>query len=223
MSLLFRTATAMLAAILSTAPVKADSLEVRIGYVQWLPDQGPVLSNVLPEPEDAGLKGAELGMQDNSTTGKFLGQTYTLESRVAESEAEAVAAFDQLRASGIELFVVNAPAQTLKRMTATSGADTLLFNAGSKADELRTIECNANLLHTMPSYAMLTDALAQWLNQRRWNEIFLITGPTDDDKGWANAFRRSAKRFGLEVIEDKPWTFDADLRRTASKLSLIHI
>ena len=67
MSLLFRTATAMLAAILSTAPVKADSLEVRIGYVQWLPDQGPVLSNVLPEPEDAGLKGAELGMQDNST------------------------------------------------------------------------------------------------------------------------------------------------------------
>ena len=161
----------MLAAILSTAPVKADSLEVRIGYVQWLPDQGPVLSNVLPEPEDAGLKGAELGMQDNSTTGKFLGQTYTLESRVADSEADFMAAFDQLRASGIELFVVNAPAQTLKRMTAKAGENTLLFNAGSRADELRTIECNANLLHTMPSYAMLTDALAQWLNQRRWNEI----------------------------------------------------
>ncbi|ARM82866.1 MULTISPECIES: ABC transporter substrate-binding protein [Marinobacter] len=217
MSLLFRTATAILAAILSTAPLKADSLEVRVGYVQWHPDQGPVLSNVLPEPEDAGLKGAELGMQDNSTTGKFLGQTYTLESRVADSEAEAMAAFDQLRASGIELFVVNTPAQTLKRMIAKTDADTLLFNAGSKADELRTIECNANLLHTMPSYAMLTDALAQWLNQRRWNEIFLITGPTDDDKVWANAFRRSAKRFGLEVIEDKPWTFDADLRRTASR------
>ena len=129
-----------------------------------------------------------------------------------------MAPFDQLaRVRYRTAFVVSAPAQTLKRMTATSGADTLLFNAGSKADELRTIECNANLLHTMPSYAMLTDALAQWLNQRRWNEIFLITGPTDDDKGWANAFRRSAKRFGLEVIEDKPWTFDADLRRTASR------
>ncbi|MBP53698.1 MAG: branched-chain amino acid ABC transporter substrate-binding protein [Marinobacter sp.] len=217
MSLLFRTAAVLLAATLGMAPLKADSLEVHVGYVQWVPDPGPVLSNVIPEPEDAGLKGAELGLQDNSTTGKFLGQTYTLKSTVADSEAEAIAAFDQLRKSGIELFVVNAPAQTLKSMIAKAGADTLLFNAGSKADGLRTTECNANLLHTMPSYAMLTDALAQWLNQRRWDEIFMITGPTDDDKDWANAFRRSAKRFGLEMIEDKPWTFDADLRRTASR------
>lgn len=217
MSLLFRTGTAILAVILSTAPLKADSLEVRIAYVQWTPDQGPVLSNVLPEPEDAGLKGAELAMQDNGTTGKFLGQTYTLESAVANSEDEAITVFDQLRKSGIDLFVVNAPAQTLKTMTSMAGADTLFFNAGSKSDELRTSECNDNLLHTMPSYAMLTDALAQWLNQRRWREIFIITGPTEADKGWADAFRRSAKRFGLEFIEDKPWTFDADLRRTASK------
>ena len=48
-------------------------------------------------------------------------------------------------------------------------------------------------------------------------EIFPITGPTDADKGWANGFRRAAKRFGLEIVEDKLWTFDADLRRTASK------
>ena len=80
MSLLFRTAAVLLAATLGMAPLKADSLEVHVGYVQWVPDPGPVLSNVIPEPEDAGLKGAELGLQDNSTTGKFLGQTYTLKS-----------------------------------------------------------------------------------------------------------------------------------------------
>lgn len=217
MSLLFRTATAILAAILSTTPLKAESIEVRVGYVQWLPDQGPVLSNVLPEPEDAGLRGAELALQDNSTTGKFLGHTYTLESAVANSEEAAITAFDNMRQSGVGLFVVNAPAQTLKAMVSKSDDQTLIFNAGAKDDELRTAECNANLLHTMPSYAMLTDALGQWLNQRRWNEVFLITGPTDADKGWADAFRRSAKRFGLDIVEDKPWTFDADLRRTASK------
>ena len=64
---------------------------------------------------------------------------------------------------------------------------------------------------------MLTDALGQWLKSRQWEELFLITGPTDADKGWANAFRRATKRFGLEIVEDKPWTFDADLRRTASQ------
>lgn len=199
------------------APSAALALEVQIGYIQWVPDQGPVLSNVLPEPEDAGLRGAELAIDDNSTTGKFLGQAYSLRSTVADSTEAAMAAFKTMRQNGVELFVVNAPLKTLKAMTGKADENALIFNAGAKDDALRTGQCHTNLLHTIPSYAMLTDALGQWLNQRRWDEVFLITGPTEADKGWADAFRRSAKRFGLEIVEDKPWTFDADLRRTASK------
>ena len=217
MSFLSRTAATSLVTLALTSPIKAESLDVQIGYLQWVPDQGPVLSNVIPEPEDAGLRGAELAINDNSTTGKFLGQAYSLRSEVADSEEAAIAAFDAMRESGIELFVVNAPAQTLKTITGKSGDNTLVFNAGAKDDALRTGQCHVNLLHTIPSYSMLTDALGQWLNKRRWDEVFLITGPTEADKGWADAFRRSAKRFGLEIVEDKPWTFDADLRRTASK------
>ncbi|PHQ25440.1 branched-chain amino acid ABC transporter substrate-binding protein [Marinobacter guineae] len=217
LSRLSRTAAATLITMVAAAPIQAESLDVRIGYLQWIPDQGPVLSNVIPEPENAGLRGAELAIGDNNTTGKFLGQTYSLQSEVAGSEAAAVAAFEAMRQKGTELFVVNAPAQTLKAMINKSGDNTLLFNVGAKDDALRTGHCHTNLLHTIPSYSMLTDALGQWLSQRRWKEVFLITGPTEADRGWANAFRRSAKRFGLEIVEDKPWTFDADLRRTASQ------
>lgn len=217
MSLLCRIAAAILTTAIIAVPVQASTLDVRIGYIQWAPDQGPVLSNVLPEPEDSGLRGAELAIEDNSTTGKFLGQTYTLQSTVADSAEAAMAAFDSMRQTGVELFVVNAPTETLKAMTGQAGEDTLIFNAGSKDDTLRTTACDTNMLHTMPSYSMLTDALGQWLSQRRWDEVFLITGPTEADKGWADAFRRSAKRFGLEIVADKPWTFDADLRRVASK------
>ena len=217
LSRLSRTAAAALIILASAASVRAESLDVPIGYLQWVPDQGPVLSNVIPQPEDAGLRGAELAITDNSTTGKFLGQSYSLQSEVAESEETAIATFDAMRQQGIELFVVNAPARTLKTLITKSGDTTLIFNAGARDDALRTTQCHTNLLHTLPSYAMLTDALGQWLSQRRWKEVFLITGPTDADKGWANAFRRSAKRFDLEIIEDKPWTFDADLRRTASQ------
>ncbi|NWO07699.1 MAG: ABC transporter substrate-binding protein [Alteromonadaceae bacterium] len=217
MSFLPRAAGTTLAALTGFASFQAHALDVQIGYIQFEPDQGPVLSNVIPEPEDAGLRGAELAIADNSTTGRFLGQTYTLQAQVTDSEADALAAFDTLRAQGTSVFVVNAPANTLQAMTEQAGDDVLLFNAGAKDDALRTGECHVNLLHTMPSYAMLTDALGQWLNQRRWEEVFLITGPTDADQGWADAFRRSAKRFGLEIVEDKPWTFDADLRRSASK------
>ncbi|KMQ76465.1 ABC transporter substrate-binding protein [Marinobacter subterrani] len=211
------TVITLAALAVASAPIHAESLKVPIGYLQWVPDRGPVLSNVIPEPDDAGLRGAELAIADNSTTGKFLGQSYSLQSAVAESEAAAIAAFDAMRQQGIELFVVNAPARTLKTLITRSGDTTLIFNAGARDDALRTTQCHTNLLHTLPSYAMLTDALGQWLSQRRWKEVFLITGPTDADKGWANAFRRSARRFGLEIVEDKPWTFDADLRRTASR------
>jgi len=217
MFFLSRAATATLITLACAAPVQAESLDVRIGYLQWVPDQGPVLSNVIPEPEDAGLRGAELAIDDNGTTGRFLGQTYSLQSKVAGSEEAAVAAFEAMRQKGIELFVVNAPARTLTTMVSRAGDNTLIFNSGAKDDALRTVQCHTNLLHTMPSYSMLTDALGQWLSKRRWEEVFLITGPTEADKNWADAFRRSVRRFGLEIVEDKPWTFDADLRRTASE------
>ncbi|SFR59598.1 amino acid/amide ABC transporter substrate-binding protein, HAAT family [Marinobacter daqiaonensis] len=217
MPLLSRTAAASLIFLMAISPLQAESLGVRIGYLQWVPDQGPVLSNVIPEPEDAGLRGAELAINDNNTTGRFLDQTYSMQREVADSPDAALAAFDAMRQSGIELFVVNAPAQTLRTIAGAAGENTLIFNAGARDNALRTGQCHVNLLHTLPSHAMLTDALGQWLNQRRWNEVFLITGPTEADRGWADAFRRSAKRFGLKIVEDKPWTFDADLRRTAAR------
>ena len=204
--------------LLSALPLQAsETIAVKIGYVQWAPDQGPVLSNVLPEPEDAGLRGAELAIRDNSTTGKFMGHTYTLTPKVAESEQAAVEAFEALQQQGVDLFVINAPASTLTAIMDKAATDTLVFNSGSPDDALRASECNPNLLHTLPSYAMLTDALGQWLKVRRWSRVFLITGSTAADQAWASAFRRSAKRFGVKIMEDKPWTFDADLRRTASK------
>lgn len=198
-------------------PVSAVALEVNIGYIQWVPDQGPVLSNVTPEPEDAGLRGAELGLADNNATGKFLDQTYVLESVLAKDEDDAMAALDGMLENGVDLLVTRVPAATLQAMAERAEGKALVFNAGASDDRLRISECRPNVLHTMPSYAMLTDALAQWMNMRRWNKVFLITGPTEQDKAWADAFRRASKRFGLDITVDKPWTFDADLRRTASK------
>ncbi|MDO6443656.1 ABC transporter substrate-binding protein [Marinobacter sp. 2_MG-2023] len=209
--------TFLLAALTVLPATAADPLNVRIGYLQWKPDTGPVLSNVLPEPKDAGLRGAELAIADNSTTGKFMGHNYELTTQVTDSEQAAITEFEALQQQGVQVFVANVPASTLAAMMNKASADTLVFNAGAADDTLRTRECNSNLLHTIPSYAMLTDALNQWLQLRRWNAVFLITGPTAEDLAWADAFRRSAKRFGVKIIEDKPWTFDADLRRTAAK------
>jgi ABC transporter substrate binding protein (PQQ-dependent alcohol dehydrogenase system) len=112
------------------------------------------------------------------------------------------------------LFVVNAPVETLRRLSAVL-PDSLLFNAGSPDDSLRTTDCLPNVLHSLPSRAMLADALAQFLVVRKWQRALLIVGPTPDDQAYAAALRRAAKRFGLKLVAEKAWSFDNDQRRSA--------
>ncbi|MFZ6049314.1 ABC transporter substrate-binding protein [Pseudomonas sp. CR3202] len=191
-----------------------DSLDVRIGYLAWAPAPGPLLSNVIPEPEDAGLRGAELAITDSNSTGRFLKHSYTL-TAVRTSTPEAL--LTQARAlhdQGLRLFVVNAPAEQVVQL-ADALPDSLLFNAGSPSDELRGAQCRSNLLHSLPNRAMLADALAQFLATRRWQRWLLVNGQTPDDQAYAAALRRAAGRFGAKIIEEKPWSFDNDQRRSA--------
>ena len=68
-------------------------------------------------------------------------------------------------------------------------------------------DCRANLLHIAPSHAMLTDALAQFLAYKRWRKIMLVVGPQPRDRLYADAMRRSRRKFGLVVSAEKAWEF----------------
>ena len=191
------------------------NLEVAIGYLAYQPAARPLLSNVIPEPTDTGLRGAELALVDNNSTGRFLKQHYSLSTDVSASAETLLAAALEQHAAGTRLFVVNAP-QSVLRQLATQLPDSLLFNAGSADDELRQAACLSNVLHTLPSDAMLTDALAQFMALRQWQRWLLIVGQAPEDIAYANALRRSAKRFGLKIIAEKTWDFSSDQRRSAS-------
>ncbi|HLA31224.1 MAG TPA: ABC transporter substrate-binding protein, partial [Pseudomonas sp.] len=106
------------------------------------------------------------------------------------------------------------PAETLRQLSLRLD-DSLLLNAGSRDDSLRQSECLPNVLHTLPSRAMLADALAQFLSVRKWSRWLLISGPTEDDQAYAAALKRAAKRFGHQIVAEKPWSFDNDQRRSA--------
>ncbi|WXL24199.1 ABC transporter substrate-binding protein [Ectopseudomonas mendocina] len=192
----------------------ANELQVRIGYLAYTPDTGPLLSNVIPEPEDAGLRGAELAITDSNSTGRFLKHSYQLEVAEHEDSAALIEAARKQHAEGLRLFVVNAPAATLRELS-DALPDSLLINAGSPDDSLRQQQCLSNVLHTLPSRAMLTDALAQFLTVRKWTRWLLIVGPTEDDQAYAAALKRAAKRFGHTIVAEKAWSFDNDQRRSA--------
>nr|WP_314481174.1 ABC transporter substrate-binding protein [uncultured Pseudomonas sp.] len=192
----------------------ASTLQVRIGYLGYRPDSGPLLSNILPEPADAGMQGAQLAITDSNSTGRFLNQRFELLGAHTHTAEQLLDAAQAQHADGVRLFVVNAPVASLQALSAAL-PDSLLFNAGSPDDAVRSTRCLGNVLHALPGRAMLADALVQFLVLRKWQRALLIVGQTPDDEAYAAALRRAAKRFGLQVVAEKRWTFDNDQRRSA--------
>ncbi|MCK9802374.1 ABC transporter substrate-binding protein [Pseudomonas sp. MAFF 302030] len=203
------------AALLATQS-QADEgpLQIRIGYLGYRPDPGPLLSNVIAEPADAGLRGAELAIIDSNSTGRFLKHDYQLSSASVDSPEALLQAAQAQHAQGLRLFVVNAPGASLRQLSAAL-PDSLLFNAGSADDALRSTQCLPNVLHSLPSRAMLADALVQFMVLRKWSRALLIVGQTPVDEAYAAALRRAMKRFGMKIVAEKPWSFDNDQRRSA--------
>ncbi len=207
----------LLALGLTSAAASAEEVSIKIGYLKVEEDLPPTLSNLDPVPEDLGLAGAEVGLEDNATTGRFLGQTYELSVTEVYIGEDAVAAA-QAALAETPILILDAPAATMLAIADLPEAEgALLFNASARDNALRREECRVNLLHTIPSHAMRTDALAQFFVKRRWNDLALIAGTYDSDLAYAESLRGSLEKFGLSLGSEKTWAFDADMRRNAAQ------
>lgn len=190
--------------------------DIAVTYLRAEQIAPPVLSNLHPDPDDLGIAGAQVGLQDNATTGAFLGQTYTLTVTSIEPGGDVLGAARAALATS-PFLVLDAPADTISAIAALpDAAEAILFNATAPDPVLRGAECRANLLHTIASTSMRTDALMQVLVNKRWTEIAAIAGTHETDVAYLEALERSARKFGLKLGEPKTWAFDADMRRAAS-------
>jgi ABC transporter substrate binding protein (PQQ-dependent alcohol dehydrogenase system) len=167
---------------------------------------------------NSGLAGAQLGVSDANTTGKFLNQHFALSVFESEQQAAIIENISSRYQQGINFFVVDVDVKTLIELNRwAQGKSALIFNIANRDDELRTEHCLTTVLHTTPSDAMKSDALAQWLLYRRFTKVLIVQGQYPRDNDIVNAFKRSAKRFGIKIIDVKIWTFNSDLRRSANQ------
>jgi ABC transporter substrate binding protein (PQQ-dependent alcohol dehydrogenase system) len=166
-------------------------------------------------PDDEGLAGARNAIVDNNTTGRFTKQAFALDEAVVAQDGDVAEVFRRIVASGTRLIVTDLPAGPLASLSVLPEArGVTLFNAGAKEDELRAEQCRANVLHLLPSRAMLADALVQYLVLKRWRNVFLVTGPSDADEAYAAAVKRAIRKFGARLAVEKVWNFDPGARRT---------
>jgi ABC transporter substrate binding protein (PQQ-dependent alcohol dehydrogenase system) len=198
------------------ASASAEPLEIKIGYLRGTQPKASI-SLVDTPSENNGIAGAQLAINDNNTTGKFLNQRFSLEDVQLNDKDDPAAAAAALAARGVSLVIADLPAAALLKAADAAGSRKLLFfNVGAIDDRLREEDCRANVIHTAPTRSMLADALAQYLVWKQWRRWYLVSGSHPEDQLYAEALRRAAKRFGARIVQEKVFEDTGGARRTDS-------
>src|SRR5262245_17574201 len=194
----------------------AGPAEIRIGYLRQ-PEPKLALSLLQVPPDNDGVAGALLAIDDNNTTGAFLNQRFVLEEVRLKPGDDPAAAALALADRGIGLIIAALDPDALLKAADAGGARGLtVFNAGATDDRLREEDCRANVIHTAPTRSMLADGLAQYLAWKQWRRWLLVVGSHTADKLFADALRRSARRFGARIVQERVFEDTGGARRTDS-------
>ena len=202
----------------SAAQTKA---EVKIGFLRTY-ERTLALSALDIPPEDIGLAGAKVAIDDNNTTGSFMGQSFTLDVTTLKPGDDVKPAAQAMLDAGVHYIVTDlSAADTLSVADMAAGANAIVLNAGATENNLRNEDCRANMLHTAPSTAMLTDGLAQYLMWKQWRDWALVEGEHEADQLFAESLKRSATKFGGNIVAEKVFEDKGGARATDSGQALV--
>lgn len=195
-----------------------DVQTVTIAYAEIVDDprydEKRAYARIRIKPHDRPVAGAEVAIRDSRIFSRALNINFELQRIEAKNTEDLVERIKYMKLnSGTQFFIVDADAEVLSfSAKATTEMNILLFNISESADQLRGLKCQAHLMHVIPSYAMLTDALSQYLVFKKWRKVLLLKGPESGDAEFAAAFTRSAKRFGINIDEVRDFVSGSDPR-----------
>ena len=199
-----------------TQSAAADPLAVKVGVIHQAHSRETISILDIPAPDDF-IAGARMAMDDNNTTGRFLDQSFSVADAKLSPGEDPIAALKGMLEDRVRFFIVDLPpAEVLAVADAARSSGALVFNAGAPDERLREKDCRANVIHVAPTRSMLTDGLAQYLVWKQWRRWLLVVGSHPEDKLLAEAYRRSAKKFGAKIVEERVYEDTGGGRRSDS-------
>jgi ABC transporter substrate binding protein (PQQ-dependent alcohol dehydrogenase system) len=206
-------------AAVSAAAQSPEPAEIRIAYIERADDPAyrmPVsYAGVYRKARATPYPAAEMALKDTAAAARVAGLTLVLDRRQLGDGENAAQAVRHLTEGGhlvaavldLSLPEVEAAAKEL----AKDGP--ILINARHRDDALRFGACRTRLLHTLPSWSMYMDALAQGLTALGWRSVLILQGPSDDDRRIASAFLASTKKFSLRLVATRDFLAGNDPRQ----------
>lgn len=211
----------------STSDATKSQRTLTIGYLQQSDDprydDKHITAQFLGQALGRPIAGADVALKEVKFHGQNAGVVFALESVEAATAADLIKQVETLLGKGVRFIVADLPAATLSEVaSAFKGKDVVFFNVSAPEDNLRQAQCQANVFHTLPNYAMQADALVQYLVAHKWKEVLVLEGPTDTDKLLTAAFERAAKRYGAEIVDKRPFVLGNDPReRDKNNIALL--
>ena len=160
------------------------------------------------------LAGAKLGLKDIKPFQRMAKVKFKLmDMRIKNIDTAADEILNHIHENNIKIVLLDFPASELINIVSKiSDLNIAVINISSKNNELRSFNCNKNLFHTIPSERMLTDSLAQYLSDKKWRKVLILTGPLEIDKAKSASFIESAKQFGLKIVDNRSFLLGNDPR-----------
>jgi ABC transporter substrate binding protein (PQQ-dependent alcohol dehydrogenase system) len=191
---------------------------VTIGYVEIAgdPRYEPIqeYTRLVLKQREHPYPGAEIGIEDARPLQRALKTEFALARIAVKSPAEAAPALlAAAKEQDIHFFLLDLPEPAMRPIAdAVRGRDLLLFNISASDDALRRKLCAPEFVHVIPSLAMQMDALVQYLVSKKWRDILVFEGPTQEDGTAAQAFAHSAQKFGARIVADQHFKPGTDPR-----------
>lgn len=201
-------------------PARAAERPLPIGYLEVEDDgryeERRVAARFQGQPWGRPFDGARVAVEESDFASSAAGVKLELRRQAAENADALVAAIQRLQGGGAHFFLLDAPGEVVAAVAQrTRGKDLLLFNLTALDDSLRQERCQPHLFHVAPGHAMLMDALAQFLVAKKWRQALVLKGPRPEDAALNAAFERSAKRFGIKIVDTRAFVLGKDPRERA--------
>ena len=188
-------------------------LEKDIRYDEWGVHPVDIRSNT-NQLYKRPIAGARLGLKDIKPFQRMAKVKFKLMSlRIKNIDTAANDILNHINSNNIKIILLDLPVTKLSNVVnKISNLNIAVINISSKNNELRSSNCNQNLFHTIPSERMLSDSLAQYLSDKKWRKVLILTGPLKIDKSKSKSFIESAKQFGLKIIDNRNFLLGNDPR-----------
>jgi ABC transporter substrate binding protein (PQQ-dependent alcohol dehydrogenase system) len=165
---------------------------------------------------------AQVALRGTRILERAIGLSFALDIVLLPPDQSPVTAVREAQDSGALAVLLDLPAEAMAAVANAEGAKGLLFNIRHREARWRAGDCAPALLHTLPSHAMLSDALAQHLKFHGWQKILLLMGSGDENRLKAEAVRQSATKFGLNIVAEREFKLTNDPRqRDLSNIALL--